>query len=64
MSYLRSMDDLVAGHFVAADPDWNSFEPDGVLDLQERSTQRPTLTCLWTLDAVSFRPVCTWKIAD
>ena len=28
MSYLRSMDDLVAGNFVAADPDWNWSVPE------------------------------------
>ena len=64
MSYLRSMDDLVAGNFVAEDPDWNWSVPEDDDGPGGRSARRPALTCFWTLDAIGFRPICTWMAAD
>ena len=64
MSYLRSMDDLVAGNPVAAYPGWTWSECEDPGGPDRRPTRRPRLMSFWTLDAASVRPVCTWVIAD
>ena len=63
MSYLRSMDDFVAGDVCLGvrdlEPNWGGST--GIDGSDARPAQRPALVAGWALDPVSGRPVCGWK---